>query len=116
LTKDECVQDTEQLYEPKRINIDGFKTKTDKWIQSCPVPPPKERDDEIGLKDSISSVSRGSTSSRASAASACLVAQAKRAAILAKAASMKERHALEEKEERLVKDREEIRRQKETLD
>lgn len=114
LSKDECVQDTEQWYEPKKINIEELKTKANEWI--CVVSPPSEKDDEIGSKDSISLVSQGSKNSKSSSSSARLVAQAGKAALLAKAAAMKERHALEEKEERLAKEREEIRRQKETLD
>ncbi|XP_031438690.2 uncharacterized protein LOC116224090 [Clupea harengus] len=116
LSKDECVTDTGQWYEPKRIVIEEFRTGADKWIKSCPVvAPPTEKEDEISPKDSISSVNRGSKSSRSSSSSARLVAQAERAALLAKAATMKERHALEEKEQLLSKEREEIRRQMETL-
>ena len=116
LSKDECVTDTGQWYEPKRIVIEEFRTGADEWIKSCPVvAPPTEKEDEISPKDSISSVSRGSKSSRSSSSSARLVAQAERAALLAKAATMKERHALEEKEQLLSKEREEIRRQMETL-
>lgn len=61
-------------------------------------------------------MSQRSRTSLVSTASASLMAQVEKAALLAKAASMKERHGLEEKEERLVKEREEIRRQKEKLD
>ncbi|KAE8277178.1 hypothetical protein D5F01_LYC24999 [Larimichthys crocea] len=116
LTEDERAEDTEQCYEPKRIIIDEFKTKSHEWSPSCTVPPPPEREDEIGPTDSVSSVSRRSKGSMASSDSACLVAQAEKAALLAKAAFIKERHGLEEKEGRLAKEKEEIRRQKETLD
>ncbi len=112
----ECVQDTEQWFEPKRATIDDFKSKSVEWIQFCTVPPLPEGEDEIGPKDSISLVSRRSRTSMASTASASLIAQAEKAALLAKAASIKERHGLEEKEERLAKEREEIRRRKEKLD
>lgn len=88
----------------KENNIKEFKTKTHEWIQSCPVvPSPPEKDDEIGPKDSTSLVSHGSKSSKSNLSSACLVAQAEKAALLAKAAAMRERHALEEKEECLAK-------------
>lgn len=46
LSKDECVQDTEQWYEPKKINIEEFKTKANEWI--CVV----SEHNEIGPKDS----------------------------------------------------------------
>jgi len=116
LSKDECAADTEQWYEPKLININEFKIKVDEWIQSCPVKPLSEKGDEIDPKDSISLVSQISCkSSYTSSASARLVAQAEKAALLAKAAALKEMHALEEKEERLSKEREGIRRQRETL-
>lgn len=42
------------------------------------------------------------------------VAQAEKAALLANAAALKQRHALEQKEEHLIKVKEKIRRQKET--
>lgn len=90
LSKDECVVDTEQWYEPKLKNINEFKIKADEGIQFCPVQTLSERGDDISPKDSISSVSQVSCkSSRASSASARLVAQAEKAALLAKAAALK---------------------------
>ena len=117
LSEDECVTDTEQWYEPKRIHIEEFKTRADEWTKSCPVvvATPTEKEDVISPKDSISSVSRGSKSSTSSSSSARLVAQAERAALFAKAATMKERHALEEKEQLLAKERGEIRRKVKAL-
>ncbi|GAA6102999.1 uncharacterized protein LOC111197647 [Tachysurus ichikawai] len=104
LSKDECVAETEQWYEPKLININEFKFKADEWIHSCPGQPLPESGDEISPKDSISLVS-SHKSSCASSASARLVAHAENAELLAKAAALKERHALEEKEECTAKER-----------
>lgn len=93
--------------EPKRATIDEFKSKSVEWIQFCTVPLPPEGEDEIGPKDSISLVSLRSTTSMARKASASLMAQADKAALSAKAASMKERHGLaKEREERQKAERE----------
>lgn len=90
----------------------------DVWIRSYPVQsqPEKEEEEGDGPKDSVSLVSqRSSRVSHSSSESACKVGRAEKAALLAKAAALKQGHALEKKEESLVRERDEIRTQRETL-
>ncbi|KAL2083621.1 hypothetical protein ACEWY4_021394 [Coilia grayii] len=113
LSMDERISDTEQWYHPRMKSISDFKTKVHDWMQSCPVQLEKEEEAEGSFKDNVSQ--RSSRISSGSTESACLVARAEKAALLTKAAALKQRHALELKEEHLMKEKDEVRRQKEIL-
>lgn len=105
------MSDTGRWYQPKIMTIDEFKIEVDDWIKYSPhrSQSKNKEKDEVGPTDSASVVSqRPSRSSHTSSASACQVARAEKAALLAKAAALKQRHALEVKEECLIPEREEL--------
>ena len=112
------------------LNVNDFIADVGKWLckpPKCPdddvadyVPNDNHEQEEIviGPHDSISNVisNKGSKlsshksrkSNKSSTSSACIKAEAEKAALIARAAALKEKHALQEQEESLRRKREQL--------
>ena len=118
LTEEEKKTDQEGWFEPKLQTCQDFIKATEQWVQDTKLHLELTQTSlkDVAPSDSASQTRRRSeTGSRrsgrsvaSSAASARLKEEANRAALLAKAASLKDMHALEQKEAQLRADREQL--------
>ncbi|XP_059901180.1 uncharacterized protein LOC132452529 [Gadus macrocephalus] len=133
LSDEDRSNDTTSWYIPKLEQINAFMDNVAKWIAATerqdtehdvPVSssgleisadvkfrPPDDR--SFLYSDRESTVSRRSVSSTESV---CIRVEAERAALLAKVATLQEKHALEDQQEQLDCQREKLRKRMETLD
>ncbi len=119
----------ETWFKAMMLNNDDSIANAKKWVldhDSCPSHGNGDVEDDINPNDSISNVGskrpsqRSYRSGRSSTTSARIKAEADRAALLARQAALKAKHALEEQQEELKRKMEEqelqLRRKKEALD
>lgn len=113
LPKDEATKH-ETWYKAKMLNVNDFIADVSKWLsktQSCAVVDDGDNGKEevhVEPHDSISNVESNTSSkwsshksSKSSTSSARIKAEADKAALMARAAALKEKHALEEQAEML---------------
>lgn len=119
LTEDDVVKDECEWYQPKMTEINDFLSLVSEWLTGASKADKAEpqEEDEILPKDSISQVSHKSGRSKASSVrSARICAEAERAAIMIKAAALKERHDLETKESELQKEIQTLKQKREAFE
>lgn len=99
-------KEVEVYVEPQSFPVDMEKEVE---VEPQRLPAHMEKEVEIEPRDSISNVnSNKSSSSRSSASSARIKAEAEKAALMARAAAMKDKHALEEQEVLLKRKKEQF--------
>lgn len=116
LSEDEARQDEAEWFKTKMADINTFLSSVSEWLSgvSKAVEP---QEIEVDPKDRTSQVSHHDPRSRAfSVASASLQVEAKRAAILAKVATLREKHNLQDREEALSKERQTLKKKREFLE
>ena len=100
-------------FKAKMLSINEWIADTKMWV-SCDENENGNVVDDINPEDSISNVSKHSshrsnnTTKSSTASSAAIKAEAERAALVARAAALREKHALEEQEQQLRRKREQL--------
>ena len=113
LNEEEKSTDQDFWFKPKEVRFQEFIEKADMWIKTVELQRKKSQtcEDEVTQWDSVSMVARSKVSkasSGRSTASARLKEEAKRAALEAKAASLKQKQALALKEAQIQTEKEEL--------
>lgn len=118
LEEDEVIKDECEWFKPKMTEINTFLSSVSEWISGASKPiEPKPHEEEVTAKDSVSQVSLKSRGSRSSSVmSARIWAEAQRAAIMVKAAALKEKHELEEQQSALQKEMQALKQKREAFE
>lgn len=116
LTEDDIKKDQCEWFEPKMTEINTFLSFVSEWLTGASKPSEAEPrvEEEVSAKDSVSQVSLKSRSS--SVASARIFAEAERAAIMVKAAALKEKHDLEAQESALQNEMQALKQKREAFE